>query len=159
MMQLKDFIFAIKELKSEVNSYSSPESLYPKILYPEKYNEWVNKLNALITEINKQLQRDLPKYDVYASDYSKTGKSITGGLDRLKKNLEWLMKELEEEEKLENRLKCFLIDQKCPYEIQNELYDFFIGMPFSDEKYDVYCLGILPVLEQHRLSSFRADKK
>ena len=155
-MLLKDIKVRVEGLQSEVKSLAS--ELW---IRPPQYQNWVDRLNPLIREVNKLLQREYPLYGIQDSDYSSSRKTInSGGIERLKHHLEELLKVLVDAEKQENekRLQCFLVNEKCPHKIQNGKHAFFIGMPFADKNDDAYRYGIVPTFESHGLTYYRADQ-
>lgn len=161
-MLLIDVKVRIEAILAELKSFNSMTlNGTCQWLRPPKYQELVDELNPLINEVNKQLKREYPLYDIQKSDYSKSGITINnGGINRFKLHLEKLLELLYNEEKQAegNRFRCFMIGKKCSFDIQSEKYDFFIGMPFAAEKNDSYRYGIVPALDAYGLSKYRADE-
>lgn len=155
-MLLKDIKVRVEGLQSELRSWDSASWIRPP-----QYQGWIDRLNPLIREVNKLLQRDFPQYGIQESDYSSSRKTVNcGGIDRLKHHIEELLKMLVDAAKQEDekRLQCFLVNEKCPHKIQNGRHAFFIGMPFADKNDDAYRYGIALTLDSYGLTHYRADK-
>ncbi len=157
-MQLTDIKDRLILLRDEIDAW--PTDAW---LRSDTYQLWVDKLNALIEAGNNKLMRDIAKYAIQEKDYSKSHKTIIDyGKNRIKKHIENYITIIcdakRKEDDDEKRLKCFLVNHKCPHNIQQNRHKFFIGMPFNEKNDDAYRFGILPTLDTHGLTHFRADE-
>jgi hypothetical protein len=59
----------------------------------------------------------------------------------------------------ESKSYCFKIGTQCSKEISVNQKQVFVGMPFRKKFEDVYKLGIVPVLEKHKLKPWKADEE
>lgn len=61
--------------------------------------------------------------------------------------------------RLEPQPHCFKIGAPCSKEVTVKPRQVFVGMPFRKKFEDVYNHGILPVLDEYRLTPWKADEE
>lgn len=131
----------------------------------EHYRPWIERYNAIISQLNAVLKRDLPPKGIAATDFSNSGKTITdAALDSFQYDIQNIQNTIEQTlEKAEadtHRFHCFKIGTHCPHEIRENHYKFFVGMPFAEKYKDSYEYGIRMMLNTHGIDNiFKADEK
>ena len=163
-MKLEDYSFLLAQLISDIST------THGRIVRESDFVSWVERYNAIVSDLNAQLERDIPMYILPDDRIEASFHSIrisNKAIDNLKRAIMLLRKTIDDlaihENECSNRFYCFKINSKCPHKIDSKKYLFFVGMPFAPEYNDSFQYGIKKVFEDHGINSteriFKADEK
>ena len=162
-MKLEDYFLRLKNLQTDIEATKGNGWIRD-----EHFSPWVERFNSIVTSFNNDFKRQVPRQGITNTAYSKSGKTITNAaVDALKSAITNLKSSIDEMIQQENeekhRFHCFKIGHKCPHEINQLRYKFFVGMPFDAKFQDSYTYGIKMPLDNNGVECarqvFRADEK
>lgn len=153
----RSFDNEITSLKREFEEFNRMK----EYVYPEEYRKYSDRLNGLLKKYYKATGISIEKVELYDFDYSSTGKTIKDTAImrfdvKLESISELLRKNLAEikETSTNVQLKSFEMRKclktnvnGCPRKPELKSNQIFVGMPFSDQFYNVYEFGIKIAIE------------
>lgn len=163
-MKLEDYSFLLAQLISDIST------THGRIVRESVFVSWVERYNAIVSDLNAQLERDIPTYvlpedriEVSFQSIRISNKSIEGLISAIRLLRRTVDSLIQQRNDYSNRFHCFKIGSGCPHVIDSKKYLFFVGMPFSDQYADSYQYGIKDMLARHGIDVesriFKADEQ